>query len=107
MGQVFIASRIARGGTPTVFFNDVRLNDLRILYNMSLAEIERIVVDRYARVPSARGGGLGVIKIYSRITPLFKKTGISAKYLAATAPESFTQGKKYYAPNYTIRIPKT
>ncbi|AXG68257.1 hypothetical protein KORDIASMS9_00450 [Kordia sp. SMS9] len=101
MGNVFISSRIARGGSPTVFFNDVRLNDLNILYSMSLAEIERIVVDRYSRVPSARGGGLGVIKIYSRITPLFKKPGVEIQYLAATSPASFSTGKKYYAPNYS------
>ncbi|WP_298510710.1 hypothetical protein [uncultured Kordia sp.] len=101
MGRVSISSRIARGGTPAVFFNDVRLRDFSILYNMSLAQIERIVVDRYSIAPSLRGRSTGVIKIYSRITPLFKKAGVEIQYLSDTAPASFAVGKKYYAPNYS------
>ncbi|MEM6718517.1 MAG: hypothetical protein AAF611_04290 [Bacteroidota bacterium] len=100
-GQVFISAQIPPRGTPAVFFNDVRLLDFSILYNMSLAELERVVIDRYSSVPSIRGMNTGVIKLYTRRTPLFKKPGVELQYLATTAPTSFTVGKKYYAPNYT------
>ncbi|MEM6685665.1 MAG: hypothetical protein AAF617_07750 [Bacteroidota bacterium] len=100
MGRVNITSRIARGGRPAIFFNDIRLRDLSILYNLSLAEIETIVTDRYSIVPTLQGKSTGVIKIYTRKTPLFKKTGVAALYLAATPPTTFATAKEYYAPNY-------
>lgn len=100
MGRVSISSRIAQGGTPAVFFNDVRLRDFSILYNMSLAEVERIVTDRYSVVPTTQGRSTGVVKIYSRRTPLFPKSGNTAVYLSAQSPETFETGKKYYAPKY-------
>jgi len=99
-GRVSISSRIASGRTPTVFFNDVRLRDFDILFKMSLAEIERIVIDKYGVSPNPHEATLGVIKIYSRITPLFKKPEVESPYLKATAPLSFAVRKKYYAPKY-------
>ncbi|PTX58529.1 hypothetical protein C8N46_11319 [Kordia periserrulae] len=100
MGRVFITSRIPKAGEPAVFFNDVRLRNFDILYNMSLAEIERIVTDRYSVIPTMQQQTTGVIKIYSRQTPLFKKSGNTAVYLSAQSPETFETGKKYYAPKY-------
>ncbi|MEM6718519.1 MAG: hypothetical protein AAF611_04300 [Bacteroidota bacterium] len=100
MGQVFINSRIAGGRPPSVFFNDVRLNGFDILFRMSLAEIERVVIDRYSVAPSPQQATLGVIKIYSRKTPLFEKPELESPYLKATAPLSFAVRKKYYSPKY-------
>ncbi|MEM6718521.1 MAG: hypothetical protein AAF611_04310 [Bacteroidota bacterium] len=100
-GQVVINSRIASGRPPTVFFNDVRLKDYNILFKMSLAEIERIVIDKYGMALDPHKATQGVIKIYSRTTPLFKKPDVESPYLKAAAPLSFAVRKKYYAPRYT------
>lgn len=97
LGTVIISSRL---GTPSVFFNDIRMRDFTIFYNMSLAEIERVVIDRYAVVPSAESKSVGVIKVYSRISPLFKKPQAEIPYLTAKTPKAFTPSKKYYTPKY-------
>ncbi|MEM6685120.1 MAG: hypothetical protein AAF617_04930 [Bacteroidota bacterium] len=101
MGDVQIASRLAQGGVPAVFYNDIRIRNFSIFYDMSLAEIERIVIDRYASAPSIDERSIGIIKIYSRKTPLFKKSGPEIPYLKASAPVAFARQKQYYAPNYT------
>jgi hypothetical protein len=100
MGRVSISSRIARGGTPAVFFNGVRLQDFSILSALSLANIERIVTDRYSVVPTTTGKSLGVIKIFTRTTPLFQKGGKGTVYLSTKSTEAFKAKKEYYSPNY-------
>ncbi|MEM6685122.1 MAG: hypothetical protein AAF617_04940 [Bacteroidota bacterium] len=100
-GNVYINSRVATKRPPRVFFNDVPLNSFNILYNMSLAEVESVVVDKFSIAPSTEKSTQGVIKIYSRLTPLFKKEKTEVPYLKASAPVAFAKQKEYYSPKYS------
>lgn len=98
-GAVRILHRAPKRPRPTVFFNNRQIRDpnLRMLYNLSLANIERIVVDVYSLVPINGGKADGIIKIYSREEPMFNSQNI---YLATKTTKAFATGKEYYAPNY-------
>ncbi|MEM6684558.1 MAG: hypothetical protein AAF617_02090 [Bacteroidota bacterium] len=99
MGAVYISHRSARRGRPAVFLDNRLLRDpaKRILYNLSLSEIERIVIDTHSVVPVLGGKADGIIKIYTRETPLFE---FNDMYLSTKTPAFFTKGKAYYAPSY-------
>ncbi len=99
-GEVIIESIIARAGSPVVFLNDSRLVNFNVLYNLSLANIERIVFDRYSVAPSIEQTS-GVIKIYTHKVSLFNTLESEAPYISAAAPTPFAVSKKYYAPNYS------
>jgi len=98
-GRVFISNRSVRRGPPAVFLDNRLLRDpaKRILYNLSLSEIARIVIDTHSVVPIVGGTADGIIKIYTRETPLFD---FNDTYLSMKTNKFFTKGKEYYAPNY-------
>ena len=102
-GAVTIRHRSTRRGIPKVFFNNrlIRDPEMRILYNLSLANIERIVVDRFSYIPINGGHANGIIKIYTREEPLFKHGANDIVYLSTKTTKAFTTGKEYYAPNYS------
>ncbi|WP_298510713.1 hypothetical protein [uncultured Kordia sp.] len=102
-GSVSISHRASRRPKPAVFFNNRQLRDpnLSILYNLSLANIERIVVDRYSIIPINGGVSDGIVKIYTRETPLFKNQADDIVFLSTKTTKAFTKGKEYYTPNYS------
>ncbi|AXG68259.1 hypothetical protein KORDIASMS9_00452 [Kordia sp. SMS9] len=101
-GSVSISHRASKRPKPSVFLNNFRIRDpgLHILYNMSLANIERIEIDRYNIIPFNGGRSDGIIKIYTRERSMFAQTAKDYIYIAAKTTKSFTKGKTYYAPNY-------
>ncbi|MEM6685121.1 MAG: hypothetical protein AAF617_04935 [Bacteroidota bacterium] len=99
-GEVIIKSIIARSGPPVVFLNNSRLLNFNALYNLSLANVERIVIDRYSVAPSIRQTS-GVIKIDTRKVSLFNELKTATPYISAAAPTPFAVRKEYYAPNYS------
>ncbi|WP_420575017.1 MG2 domain-containing protein [Kordia sp.] len=101
-GAVSIAHFSPKRANPVIFFNDTELRtpNLTMLYNFSLTNIERIVIDRHSRVYTNEGRNAdGVIKIYTRETPLFKGAD-DILYLSTKTTKAFTTGKEYYSPNY-------
>ncbi|MEM6718522.1 MAG: hypothetical protein AAF611_04315 [Bacteroidota bacterium] len=102
-GGVIVRHWSRHRGAPGVFLNNRQLlgNGMRMLYNMSLSDIERIVIDKDSRVPINGGVADGVIKIYMREDSMFAQQADDIVYLATTTTKSFATGKEYYAPNYS------
>jgi hypothetical protein len=89
------------GGSPLVMLDDVPLSDLSILYQFSMANVEKILIDRLGFDAGIRGAG-GVIKIYSRITPLIDEndTTTVAVFDENSTTYAFEKTKEYYTPKY-------
>ncbi|KAB8154325.1 hypothetical protein EZY14_007770 [Kordia sp. TARA_039_SRF] len=87
--------------SPLLFYDDVRMSDFSILSGLSTANVEKIVIDKSGLGIGSIGGSAGVIKIYSRRTPLFTKKASEQLYTSAKVPLTFTSSKKYYIPKYT------
>ncbi|MEM6684559.1 MAG: hypothetical protein AAF617_02095 [Bacteroidota bacterium] len=102
-GSVSVQHWSSNRGAPVVFINNMRLFDpeKRILYNMSLANLERIVIDRYSIIPINGGQSDGIIKLYTREKSMFALEADDLVYLSTKTPKSFASGKQYYAPNYS------
>ncbi|MEM6718523.1 MAG: hypothetical protein AAF611_04320 [Bacteroidota bacterium] len=100
LGQVSITTRRRPIASPLVFYDGAQLTNLTILYGLSTANVEKIVIDKTGQGQGMNAGFGGVIKIYSRQTPLFEKGPGEKMYTSAKAPEAFTPTKEYYAPKY-------
>ncbi|WP_298416680.1 hypothetical protein [uncultured Kordia sp.] len=86
--------------SPLVFLDDMPLTNFNILYNYSMANVEKILIDKSGFGYGLRSAG-GVIKIYTRTTPLYKdKDGKSDISNGTAALFAFQQTKEYYAPKY-------
>ncbi|EDP97462.1 hypothetical protein U8527_03875 [Kordia algicida OT-1] len=88
---------------PLVYLDGVRLSTFDILSSFSLANVEKIIIDKSVAgevVNATRFGG-GVIKIITRRSPLFKNNPSEKMYIASTAPYAFKAPKEYYSPNYS------
>ncbi|MBC8756799.1 hypothetical protein H2O64_19150 [Kordia sp. YSTF-M3] len=101
LGKVSIITRRAPKAAPVIYFDNVRITDFSILFNLSSFNIERVVIDRTGVGEGVNAGFGGVIKIYTRKTPLFKKGDVSKMYVSSKAPYAFAVTKTYYSPNYT------
>ncbi|MEM6684557.1 MAG: T9SS type A sorting domain-containing protein [Bacteroidota bacterium] len=101
-GTVSISHRASKRPSPAVFLDNFLIRDpeKRVLYNFSLANVERIEVDRYSRVPVLGGYSSGIIKIYTRKESMFALKPKDYIFLSTKTTKSFVKGKKYYAPNY-------
>ncbi|MBC8756798.1 hypothetical protein H2O64_19145 [Kordia sp. YSTF-M3] len=100
LGRVSIVTRRRPQASPVIYFDDVRLLNFNILSNFSTANVERIIMDRNGIGEGMNAGFGGVIKIYTRKTPLFKRGEGEEMYLGSKAPFAFATTKKYYAPKY-------
>ncbi len=86
--------------SPLIFLDDVPLTSFNILYNYSMANVEKILIDKSGFGYGLRSVG-GVIKIYTRMTALGNKSDTkNAVYNTSTAPFSFQKAKEFYAPKY-------
>ncbi|MFK7750467.1 MAG: hypothetical protein AB8B65_18900 [Kordia sp.] len=107
LGQVSIFTRRRPRATPLVFFDGAQLTNLTILYGLSTANVEKIVIDKTGQGQGMNAGFGGVIRIFTRRTSLFKKGASEIMYASAKAPKAFTPTKKYYAPKYTSYLSNT
>lgn len=107
LGEVSIFARRRPRASPVIFYDDVRLTSFSILFGLSTANVEKIVIDKTGQGQGMSAGFGGVIKIYSRRTPLFKKGSNEIIYSSEIAPEAFTATKKYYAPKYASYLSST
>ncbi len=108
LGEMTITTRnrLSFGGTtsPLVFLDDMPLTSFNILYNYSMANVEKILIDKSGFGYGLRSAG-GVIKIYTRTTPLYKdKGGKSTISNGTSAPFAFQKAKEYYSPKYSSYI---
>jgi hypothetical protein len=106
-GRVSIFTRRQPVASPLVFFDGARLSDFNILQGLSTANVEKIIIDKSGLGQGVSAGFGGVIKIFTRRTPLFKKGEREQMYSGATAPFAFTPAKKYYSPKYTSYLNST
>ncbi|WP_240321113.1 hypothetical protein [Kordia sp. SMS9] len=107
-GEVFDPSKLI-GGNPVIFYNNqyLRKENMVVLYNLKLENIERVIVDRYSDILFNGEVRTGIIKIFTRDTPLFSRKLRNFVYLSTKTPKSFTEGKKYYTPNYASFLSPT
>lgn len=102
LGRVDIRTRRRPVAVPTIYFDGVRIRDFSVLYNLSSFNVERVVIDKTGVGEGVNAGFGGVIKIYTRKTPLFKNgENTNEMYVASEAPYPFKSKKTYYSPNYT------
>ena len=86
--------------SPLIFLDDVPLTDISILRQLSTANVERVVINKTGQGYGLRGIG-GVIKIYSRKTPLTTKSNTKKETFANHSPPiGFSVAKQYYEPKY-------
>lgn len=86
--------------SPLIFLDEAPLTDFRILRNLSTANVERVVVNKTGQGYGVRGIG-GVIKIYTRKTPLVTNTNTKKEtYANYSSPIGFSVAKQYYEPKY-------
>jgi len=107
LGEVSIFARRRPRASPVIFYDGVRLNSFSILFGLSTANVEKIVIDKTGQGQGLSAGFGGVIKIYSRKTPLFKKGEKASIYTNDKAPKAFTSTKKYYTPKYASYLSST
>lgn len=110
-GQVRITSRkrlsLGQNPSPLVFVDDVPLTSLNILFNYSTANVEKILVDKSGLGYGVRGAG-GVIKIYTRKTPLFEKGNTKIDVANVSIPPlAFQKAKEFYTPRYSSYLNST
>ncbi|WP_430411684.1 hypothetical protein [Kordia sp.] len=87
--------------SPLVFLDDVPLRNFSILYNYSMANVEKILIDKSGFGYGLRSAG-GVIKIYTRMTALVDENDSEeAVSTTSIAPFAFQKTKEYYAPKYS------
>ncbi|WP_046756554.1 hypothetical protein [Kordia jejudonensis] len=99
-GTVSIQPRSRFLGTPLVIFDGVPLTDLNLIYQLSMANIEDILIDKMGSEFGLRGSG-GVIKINSRISPLYIEGEFdNALFSQDKAPYAFKEAKEFYTPKY-------
>jgi hypothetical protein len=86
--------------SPLIFVDDTPLRVFDMLATLNMAHIERIVIDKSGLGYGMRGVG-GVIKIYTRNTPLDDIPRVPrSSYMASNPPIGFTKPKQYYQPKY-------
>ncbi|MCH2196180.1 hypothetical protein [Kordia sp.] len=86
--------------SPLIFLDDVLMTDVNFLRSFSTAHLDRVVINKTGQGYGMRGIG-GVIKIYSRNTPLTPTTkGSRESYVEYTPPIGFSVAKQYYEPKY-------
>ncbi|AXG68260.1 hypothetical protein KORDIASMS9_00453 [Kordia sp. SMS9] len=107
MGQISIFTRRRPRATPLVFYDGAQLTNLSILYGLSTANVEKIVIDKTGQGQGMNAGFGGVIRIFSRQTPLFEKGPGEKVYTSAKAPQAFSPTKEYYAPRYASYLSNT
>ncbi|WP_082113239.1 hypothetical protein [Kordia jejudonensis] len=103
-GSVSITLRnrisFASATSPLIFLDDVQLNDFDILYQFSMGNVEKIVIDKTGGGYGLRSAG-GVIKIYTRTTALYQDGDSDVTISnASVAPFAFASAKEYYTPKY-------
>ncbi|MEM6718524.1 MAG: hypothetical protein AAF611_04325 [Bacteroidota bacterium] len=85
---------------PLIFLDDAPLSDFSILRDFSSSQVARVIVDKSGQGYGLRGVG-GVIKIYTRRTPLTETAPIRRdSYAGYTPPIGYSPHKRYYEPKY-------
>ncbi|MBC8756800.1 hypothetical protein H2O64_19155 [Kordia sp. YSTF-M3] len=86
--------------SPLVFIDGNPLKNFNVLANLSMARVERIIIDKTGLGYGMRGTG-GVIKIFTRKTPLTQtSTARRDSYVYSVPPIGFSVAKQYYTPKY-------
>lgn len=87
--------------SPLLFVDDVRMSSFDFLRNFSTANVEKIIIDKNG-FGYGLGASAGVIKIYTRKTPLKEIKGAPVSNFTTTkVPFGYTKPKEYYVPKYT------
>jgi hypothetical protein len=107
LGSVNIVAR-SRGGqsAPTIFLDNIILNNFDLLSTMNTTEVDRIIIDRQGiglGISGNRGGFGGAIKIFTRKNAL-RLTGdavtTNTTMYAQKADYGFQAIKEFYMPRY-------
>ncbi|MCH2196179.1 hypothetical protein [Kordia sp.] len=107
LGQVSILIRRRPRAAPVIYFDGARLTNFTILFGLSTANVEKIVIDKTGQGEGMNAGFGGVIRIFSRRTPLFKKGPSEAMYSGTKTTKAFTPTKEYYVPKYASYLSST
>lgn len=101
MGSVYITSRIRNSLTsvnsPTVYLDDMELQELDMLDNFSMQLIDEIFIDKYATNINSKSGG-GVIKIYTNQNYKTKAKRIQSKNFVIK--NGFSPTAEFKNPDY-------
>lgn len=114
-GKVDVKSRIplslGRGDgskdiypSPSIFIDDVLLQDFTILYELPTANIEKIYVDKAGLGQGLNEGAAGVIRIYLKQRSVFdiEKASENVSTYFVSAPKiGFSEKKSFYIPLYS------
>ncbi len=86
--------------SPLIFLDGNPLTNFDMLANFSMARVERIIIDKSGLGYGMRATG-GVIKIFTRQTPLTETTTARRdSFVYSVPPIGFSVAKQYYAPKY-------
>jgi len=85
--------------SPAVFVDDVPISDFSFLTSINTADVEGIVVDKNG-FGLGMNGANGVIRIYTRRTPLENLESEKNFAHISTANAGFTEPKTFYSPRY-------
>ncbi len=107
LGSVNIVAR-SRGGesAPTIFLDNVIINDFNILSTMNTTEVDRIIIDRQGiglGISGNRGGFGGAIKIFTRrdiLSITGDKGSANTTMYTQKADYGFQAVKEFYMPKY-------
>ena len=85
--------------SPAVFVDDVPISDFSFLASINTADVEGIVVDKNG-FGLGMNGANGVIRIYTRRTPLENLELEKSFAHISKANAGFTESKTFYSPRY-------
>lgn len=95
------ANTINGSRSPLIFLDDIPLSNLDYLITLPTSDVEGILIDKDG-LGSGINGANGVIRIYSRRTPLNGYNSSQKSFAhASKANVGFTKPKLFYSPKYT------
>ena len=113
-GKVNINSRIPlslgfgtgdkeRYPSPSIYIDDVLLQDFNILYELSTAKIKKITVDKAGLGQGLNNGAAGVIRIYMKESSVFDVEEVNSNTTFQMVKPSigFAVPKTFYTPKYS------
>jgi len=95
------ANTINGSRSPQIFLDDIPLSNLDYLITLPTSDVEGVLIDKDG-FGSGINGANGIIRIYSRRTPLNGYNNTKKTFAhTSKANIGFTQPKLFYSPKYT------
>ena len=86
-------------GVPLLYYDGVRIDDFTFLFGLRSNFVEGIVIDKTG-LGMGLSGAEGVIRIFSRETPLGNTTKEIPYAFLSKASSGFSESKEFYTPKY-------